>query len=370
MLCFCAALVSNFIADSSHIVMSSASFILIVPFAEVLDKDPKFKLLQFGKSQLDRLLPGNSGAKAPAASTANLSRLLVELSNLFQARETTLGILKEQVKNYNIRERILTVDPDSPNADDEYGLVVKKSQKSFSGIAYELQLNINKQEQLLDSILEYNKHFVAARSSGANSAASESCIAMIEEALEEIDLVAKHLREGTEFYELVLPKLEYLKQQVGDASVRLAVERYEYEDNSRHSAGRQRQELDDARMAASLADNNNNNNNNIDSNISSNHNTRRNSGSSGEELGGDRSDSEHQLSSQHPGSDYQSRGDRMVATSHPGAVNVNHSEPQVRVDDEKVASLVAMDFDPDKVVAALRQFDNNLEQALNELLLC
>jgi hypothetical protein len=29
---------------------------------------------------------------------------------------------------------------------------------------------------------------------------------------------------------------------------------------------------------------------------------------------------------------------------------------------------VAMDFDPDKVVAALKRCDNNIEQALNELL--
>ena len=38
------------------------------------------------------------------------------------------------------------------------------------------------------------------------------------------------------------------------------------------------------------------------------------------------------------------------------------------VDDEKVASLVAMDFDPELVVAALSKYDNNVEQALNDLL--
>jgi hypothetical protein len=54
--------------------------------------------------------------------------------------------------------------------------------------------------------------------------------------------------------------------------------------------------------------------------------------------------------------------------SQPGIINVSHGEPQVHVDDEKVASLVAMDFDPAKVVAALKKYDNNVEQALNELL--
>jgi uncharacterized UBP type Zn finger protein len=55
-----------------------------------------------------------------------------------------------------------------------------------------------------------------------------------------------------------------------------------------------------------------------------------------------------------------------VAT--PGMHPVSHELPQVRVDDEKVASLVAMDFDPNRVFAALLRYDNNFEQALNDLL--
>lgn len=39
-----------------------------------------------------------------------------------------------------------------------------------------------------------------------------------------------------------------------------------------------------------------------------------------------------------------------------------------RIDDEKVATFVAMDFDADKVVAALEKHDNNMDLALNELL--
>ena len=41
---------------------------------------------------------------------------------------------------------------------------------------------------------------------------------------------------------------------------------------------------------------------------------------------------------------------------------------QVYVDDEKVASLVSMDFDPAKAVAALKRHNNDIELALNELL--
>lgn len=280
----------------------------------------------------------------------------MELSNLFHDREVTLGVLKEDVRNYDIREKISEVNPETPNADQEYSLTVKKAQKSFSGIAYEIQLNIDKQMELLDTIMQENERFMRAREAGASSAASESCIAMIEDAIEEIDQLTKHLREGKDFYDVVIPKLEHLKHQVGDASVRLTVERCEFEDNHLNSADRRRQEAEDARLAASLAG----------PDAGGSGNDPSNSQDPGSPQG---AEGDHQLFNQ-PGADYQSRGDHMPAASQPGVVTVSHAEPQVRVDDEKVASLVAMDFDPDKVVAALRKHDNNMEQALNELLSC
>jgi UBA/TS-N domain len=50
--------------------------------------------------------------------------------------------------------------------------------------------------------------------------------------------------------------------------------------------------------------------------------------------------------------------------------NDNDKRSTAIVDDEKVANLVAMDFEFEKVVSALRKHDNNLEQALNDLLSC
>ena len=351
-----------------HTASHTAGLFFVV-FQDELDRDPKFKLLQCSKSQLDRLLPGVS--ESQTAIDTFLSRQLVELSNLINYRSSILDTLQANIKTYNIREKLLAVDPDSPYASQEYHSVVKKSQKSFSGIAYEIQKNISEQTPLLESIMEENQRFLAARNSNASSAASDSCITMIEEAVEEIDHLAKHLREGKSFYNVVIPKLDHLKQQVSEASVRLTVDRCEYEENQVSSTGRRRQELDDARMAALLASNacSNNDNSNVD----------RNSvgvgigvpagGGPGPYTGIDRLEQEHPLANQ-PGSDYHTSRDHMVAVSHPGVVNVNHNEPLVCVDDEKVASLVAMDFDADKVVAALRKYDNNVEQALNELLSC
>eukprot|EP00978_Attheya_sp_CCMP212_P047515 scaffold421563_cov94-Attheya_sp.AAC.3 len=71
--------------------------------------------------------------------------------------------------------------------------------------------------------------------------------------------------------------------------------------------------------------------------------------------------------------------DTGTTTSGPGAHPPRPSQPgsysvaaddmhQVRVDDEKVASLVGMDFDPERVVLALSKYANNIELTLNELI--
>jgi len=339
-------------------------------------------------------------------------------------------MLQEEVKNYNIRAKLAEVDltargnnnnnnnntdagnDNGNNADGNnrhleqaYHQVVVMAQKAFSGIAYDIQLNLDKQADLLDSILHENELFMEARDASASTAASDSCIAMIEDAIEMIDQLTKHLKEGRDFYNVVIPKLEQLKQQVGDASVRLTVERCEFEDQTKDSEERRRQEADDARMAASLAgnangsssNNNNTSNNSNPSNNSTNGPASNNNSNRGHNhlhhhggggglppphgggMGGGlppdpRHASVNPLSSQDgdDGGHGHSRGDTMPASSQsqPGMVTVSHNEPQVRVDDEKVASLIAMEFDPDKVVAALRKYDNNVEQALNELLSC
>lgn len=324
---------------------------------EMLDTDPKYKLLQFQKSQLDRLLPG-AGMVGPAIDTSLLSKLLVELSVLFREREMILSTMREELKNFDIHSRLAEVDLSqaggahnvnnannsggaNAEAEREFRRILIESKESFNEIAYDIQENINKQTELVQTILVQNQKFMDARDAMQSSSSSDSCIVMIEDAIEEIEQLSKHLKEGKDFYDVVIPKLDKLKLQVGDVSARLTVERCEYEDNCR----RNEQEAEDARMAASFA------------------------GNSG---GGGGGDGDGPGASNNGTSDSTRRGSDLVprAQAQPGVEQVSHGVPQVRVDDEKVASLIAMDFDPEKVVEALKKYDNNVEQALNELLSC
>eukprot|EP00548_Thalassiothrix_antarctica_P011031 CAMPEP_0194162316 /NCGR_PEP_ID=MMETSP0152-20130528/79429_1 /TAXON_ID=1049557 /ORGANISM="Thalassiothrix antarctica, Strain L6-D1" /LENGTH=635 /DNA_ID=CAMNT_0038872205 /DNA_START=52 /DNA_END=1959 /DNA_ORIENTATION=- len=500
---------------------------------ERLDQDPKFRLLQFGKAQLDVLLPpgGNDDDKDPSRKaaamidTTPLSRLLVDLSNIFHNRDMSVETLKKMIQDYDIQPAVAQIDPASPTALQQYESAVQEAQsKAFSGMAHEIQHNLKTQDALMRQIMELNQRFMEARrkkkqqsrvaaSSGNANTSSDSCIAMIEDALDEIDTLTKHLSEGKDFYNVVIPKLSQLKNQVTDASARLTADRCEFEDS--YNVNRQRQEEEDARMAASLmqhnnSSSNNNNNNNTPSTTSSSsqpvqqqqsqppshhHQQQHNqppvsssptpqrqmhnnnfpaemeqavvhtsSGGGGSSTGGGfHQHQQHNPSPPSPppqegqpfqrrsytsfdggnqfnnpgnqpssfdgGNQFNNPGNQFGGSSnnpgnqfggssngggnqihnpsnqfsssngggyndnnnnrhqfnnnsggshtdhppnsqhsHPGVVNVSHDEPQVRVDDEKVASLVAMDFDPDKVVNALRKYDNNVEQALNDLL--
>jgi hypothetical protein len=293
---------------------------LLLQRCEILDTDPKFRLLKFQKSQLDRLLPGRGSG--PDFDVSSLSKHLVDLSALFNDRESLMHTLRERVKTYNIAAQLAVAGPDR---EEEYQKIVDAAIESFDGTIQTMHDSIDLQDRLLEIILKENEDFMRARDVSQSSASSESFIVKVEDALEEIDQFSEHLKEGRAFYDVIIPKLNKLKQQVGDVSARLTIERCEFEDKLR----RNRQEADDARMAA----------------------TYNRPGSSG---GGN------------SGPSY----DRPPQAFHPGVQQVSHREPDVRVDDEKVASLVAMDFDPDRVVAALRKYDNNVDQALNDLLGC
>jgi hypothetical protein len=283
---------------------------------EQLDTNPKYKLLQFQKSQLDRLLPGSGGGSAgKVIDTSQLRRLMVDLSSLLKEREMLLNTLQVEVENYDI-QGTLQVRSGS-GSEQECEEAVKYAQAAFDGIVYEMRANIDKQTELLNAILAENDEFMRTRElqgGGAQSQSADSVIAMIEDAIEEIEQLSKHLAEGKGFYEVVIPKLEKLQHQVGDVSARLTVERLEYDDRT----DRGRQERADAEMAM-------------------------------------RMNSDNPAPSGSPQSQ---------------ATPQNIGPPPFRVDDEKVATLVGMEFDPAKVVDALTKHKNDMDQALNELLSC
>ena len=306
---------------------------------ESLDTNPRYKLLQFQKAQLDRLLPpaqnnNNNNSSSPLIDTSVLSQLLVELSTLLHDRDDLLDALqakkKQMFQENDISSLLQRADPST------YDSILGKIRAPIDALYNDIQRNLDRQNGLMDSILTENQVFIQARnqaSSEGQLAAADgaySCIAMIDDALEEIDQLTRHLQDGREFYNVVIPKLTKLQLQVEDVSARLAAERLEFEDRAHTS----QQEQADAAMA-------------------------------------------HRMSTtttttriqQQPGATT-ANPDRVIPTTvRPGFQQISPDGiPETQVDDEKVATLVAMEFDPAKVVAALIKYDNNVDQALNELL--
>ncbi|KAL3923327.1 MAG: hypothetical protein SGILL_001721, partial [Bacillariaceae sp.] len=276
-----------------------------------LDTNPKYKLLQFQKSQLDLLVPNaSSGAhnqNLETIDTSQLSRLLVELSRLFDDRELALSRLHKSVKEFDIHAALESEVSFTKGTDEEFRAAIEKFERSFDGLIQDVQSNTDQQSGLMDKIFIENDKFRIARGNDGAIQSGDSCIAMIDNAIDEIDDLSDHLHHGKDFYGVIIPKLDKLKNQVEDVSARLTIERLEYDD----SVNRTKQEEKDAMMAQKMSSDN--------------------PSASGEAIGG--------------------------ASGHADGV-----------DDEKVAILLNMDFDPAKVVAALKKHNNNVDQALNELL--
>mmetsp|Transcript_52547 Transcript_52547/g.127279 ORF Transcript_52547/g.127279 Transcript_52547/m.127279 type:complete len:848 (+) Transcript_52547:270-2813(+) len=280
---------------------------------EQLDTNPKYKLLQFQKSQLDRLLPGagNGPNSRRFIDTSHLSRLLVKLSGLFDERQSLLDAFREEVRNFDIISALqMHIDRSgSEGSDEDYLEAVRFiEQESFKALLLQVQRNLDNQATLVSAILSENNRFMSAREQSSNTQAGDSCIVMIEDAMEEIDQLSKHLKEGKDFYNIVIPKLEKLKQQVGDVSARLTVERLECDDRTNQA----QQEEKDAMMAKEMS----------------------------------------------------AAAAAAESNAPPGPSPTELSG----VDDEKLAQLIAMDFDPAKAMESLKKHSNDVDQAVNELL--
>ncbi len=291
---------------------------LVVIKSETLETDPKFRLLRMSKSQLDRLFPGSSGDHDAINVTA-LSQHLVDLSLLFRDREGLVQALREEVKTVSIVPQLQELEKKRVHDEEAYRQVAASAKLSFQHKFLVLEQSIERQGKLLAMILKENEFFMEARQ---QKAGGEAFIVKLEDALEEIDHLTDHLREGKAFYDSILPKLQKWKLAVEDMSARVAIDRCDYEDSLR----RNRQEAEDARMAATYG--------------------------------------------QSTSSRTESITPPRVMATHPGvqSVSIHGSTRVTQVDDEKVASLLAMDFDPDAIVAALLKYNNDMDQALNELL--
>lgn len=312
------------------IVAARGSDDLLIRRCQMIESDPKFQFLSLPRAHLDRLLP--AGRSGPDIDVSLLSNYLVDLSALFNERDSLLHAFKEKGKTCNISDELLRVGPDASS--DEYRQVVENAKASFRGIVDEIKGNLEQQTKLLYKIMQENDQFMRVRdhSLASNTAGIDSPIVKIEGALDEIEQISKHLKEGKIFYDVVIPKLEKLLQQVEDVCARLGQERHGYEEY----ASRLRHESTGNRSPGNRYPNNGGMMDVRDS-------------------GGSRGSRTSLIEQQR-------------LSSRSGAHSVSQRRQEARVDDEKLANLVAMDFDPVKVVAALKKYDNDFEQALNDLL--
>jgi len=227
---------------------------------------------------------------------------------MFSERDTLLNTLREDLQSFDagIQLRKNT----SVNDKRDYVYTSSYLEGPFGERIKDIRKHMDSEKPLLEEILEENQKFMEARqeqTSGKCSSADD-CIAVLEEAIEELDQITNHLEEGKIFYKNITLKLEKLRGYVDELSTKLMVERLEYNDTE----SRDRQEEADALMARRLSQD-------------------------------------------------------VPAAASAATAGVARGQPGW-VDDEKVATLVAMDFDPSSVVAALKNQNNDVDAALNELL--
>ena len=269
---------------------------------ETLSSEPKFKLLNCRKTQLDRLIPKQKGKDI---DMTKLNDLLDRLSSLFHQRESLVESLEVGLNDIQFWEECQRTGRNE-GRDSLPGTLQNTIIPSIEEAGNTLRENLDSQHDLLEAIIRENEAFLSLREQSQGTASGDRCICMIEEATDELDQLKKHLAEGKAFYDVILPKLRTLQEQVDEVSHRLLNDRREFEETNTRN-----RQVAARSVAVGIPQ------------------QRSQSGSSG---------------------------------------LVGRAAQLPFVDDEKVASLVGMDFDAEQATEALRRHNNNIEEALNDLL--
>ena len=355
-------------------VLSSAriSDDLLMKRCDVFDTDPKFRLLKLEKSQLDRLIPplkatmqNDDDDDGNIYDTIIIRNLLVDLSKLFNHRETIIHTLHEHCKTFDMSEKLM--NRCSNASDGKYQQIVDLALTSLQPLVNEMRMNLEKQGNLMSKIKLENEQFMKVRDHEAQRRLVSKVsmrggpIVKIYNALEEVESFQQHVKQGKEFYDVVMPKLSNLQEQVNDVSGRLAKERMEYEKLPRRA---QRRSYTRGNDVVQSTGGYNHNSSRFDTCNVDGYNDRM-----GMTYTNDTISQQYSRPNVSPNPP-QNIIDRM---SQPPQIRgrpeiMSQTETQVYVDDEKVASLVGMDFDSAKAFAALKRHNNDIELALNELL--
>jgi len=179
---------------------------VLFKYLETFDSDPKFQLLNYDRKQLDQLTCSPPSSKKH--DTSKLRSLLEKLELTLKERNSMRSENEETVKQ-----------------------------------------NCIVQQNLLCEIVSENTLFNNAKSSSRIDEKDSLLLTKLEEAIHIINTASQQLSEGYNFYSLIKLKLIQLKTHVNNTSVRLAIQRYEYEDKEKI----RQQEKEDEEMARKLS---------------------------------------------------------------------------------------------------------------------
>jgi len=312
-----------------------------------LDIEPKFKLLKFSKSRLDLLFPSArvNTDSSTVFDTRHLSNLLGKLSFLCEERDVILKMIDKKLEKFDILGALEMKIDHATATDRDYLEATKFEQQYFDGPRCKIQNNMKRQKELLNVILIENEAFVNSREITTNFRTAVLSIGIIEDAIEEIDQLSRHLKEGKNFYNVVIPMMDDLNREVGDTSAKLTANRLDYEDK----ANRTRQELKDARMAKNLS---------FDEGSSSD---------AAANVGPAASDAQGPSSSNANTNTNTNTNELPQPNQQSFAASTSGAQITSNIDDEQVARLVTMGFDVAKVAAALEKHNNDFHDSFNEL---
>eukprot|EP00566_Odontella_aurita_P036380 CAMPEP_0113587808 /NCGR_PEP_ID=MMETSP0015_2-20120614/35125_1 /TAXON_ID=2838 /ORGANISM="Odontella" /LENGTH=1237 /DNA_ID=CAMNT_0000493531 /DNA_START=475 /DNA_END=4185 /DNA_ORIENTATION=- /assembly_acc=CAM_ASM_000160 len=259
------------------------------------ETEPKYQLLQCTRGQLEQLIPGRRGDESSADTgdidTGALRASLEDLSNLIRDRQSIIEEFKAKAEAHELRPILVeinssfmgqegatgndaanwpptqaasptpsigvsSVEADFPIKVRRFEEAANAALQAFAPYLEKVQSHNAHQNLLMERILKENALFREALDQDATANRGQDYVQKLEDALLTVERVKTQLTEGRNFYDVVMPRLERLREEVSDLSARLVAERLEFMDRMEMSGDqeeRRQREQSDAELAAKLA---------------------------------------------------------------------------------------------------------------------
>ena len=222
-----------------------------------LDFQNCLKLLSMSLPELESQLPQGGTGGSGLVDTSELESCLVQIANLFEARETALSNVKNRVRDFEANATEAFCDATfgkSALSNETTEALLGTQIQALEPLTEDVKNTLSEQERILQAVATANDAFNNARVNDPIQYEREKFMKELEQGIAMYSQTLSQISAGSTFYMDMQSRLTSLMQQCDDLSYTQQLQRQEFEVECMREQDRENQVVSDHDMALRLAE--------------------------------------------------------------------------------------------------------------------